>query len=68
MLSIGEIAQATGVSRRMLRHWEDAGLLEPAYVDPGTGYRRYAASQTGRVLPSRRSASSGSGSQTLRPC
>lgn len=49
MWSIGEIARSTGVSRRMLRHWERFGLVEPAAVDPATGYRRYAASQVGRV-------------------
>jgi DNA-binding transcriptional MerR regulator len=49
MLSIGEIAHATGVSRRMLRHWEDAGLVAPASVDEHTGYRRYARTQVGRV-------------------
>lgn len=49
MLSIGEIAHFTGVSRRMLRHWEDAGLIAPAAVDEYTGYRRYARTQVGRV-------------------
>lgn len=49
MLSIGEIAQSTGVSRRMLRHWEGEGLLTPAATDPVTGYRRYQESQLGRV-------------------
>lgn len=49
MLSIGEVAHATGVSRRMLRHWEDIGLLAPTAVDEFTGYRRYARSQVGRV-------------------
>ncbi|HIT76579.1 MAG TPA: MerR family DNA-binding transcriptional regulator [Candidatus Avipropionibacterium avicola] len=49
LMSIGELADRTGVSRRMLRHWDDLGLLEPAQVDPVTGYRRYAASQSGRV-------------------
>lgn len=49
MLTIGEIAHSTGVSRRMLRHWERLGLVEPAAVDPVTGYRRYAAGQVGRV-------------------
>lgn len=49
MLSIGEIAHATGVSRRMLRHWETAGLIAPAEVDDVTGYRRYARSQVGKV-------------------
>jgi DNA-binding transcriptional MerR regulator len=49
MLSIGEIAHFTGVSRRMLRHWEEAGLIVPASIDEHTGYRRYARSQIGRV-------------------
>lgn len=49
MLSIGEIAHRTGVSRRMLRHWEFEGLLAPAGVDPVTGYRHYQSSQMGRV-------------------
>lgn len=49
MLSIGEIAHFTGVSRRMLRHWEEVGLIVPASTDEYTGYRRYARSQVGRV-------------------
>ncbi|WP_331253813.1 MerR family transcriptional regulator [Modestobacter sp. VKM Ac-2978] len=49
VLSIGELAHRTGASRRMLRHWEEIGLLVPAEVDERTGYRKYSASQTGRV-------------------
>jgi DNA-binding transcriptional MerR regulator len=49
MLSIGEIAHTTGVSRRMLRHWEQAGLIAPVSVDERTGYRRYSPTQVGRV-------------------
>lgn len=49
MLSIGEIAHSTGVSRRMLRHWEQEGLLSPALVDPVTGYRSYQNTQLGRI-------------------
>lgn len=49
MLSIGDLAHATGVSRRMLRHWEHERLLTPAAVDPSTGYRRYRDSQIGHV-------------------
>lgn len=49
MLSIGEIARITGVSRRMLRHWEGSGLIAPAAVDEHTGYRRYSRTQVGRV-------------------
>ncbi|MGL4175985.1 MAG: MerR family transcriptional regulator, partial [Dermatophilaceae bacterium] len=48
-LRIGQVAHATGVSRRMLRHWEDAGLLAPAAVDPVSDCRWYAPSQVGRV-------------------
>ena len=49
MLSIGEMAHRSGVSRRMLRHWEQEGLLAPAEIDPWSGYRRYQVSQLGRV-------------------
>jgi DNA-binding transcriptional MerR regulator len=49
MLSIGELAYRTAVSRRMLRHWEEVGLLAPAEVDAWTGHRRYAPHQAGRV-------------------
>ena len=49
MLSIGEIAHSTGVSRRMLRHWEEAGLIVPAATDEHTGYRRYALGQVSRI-------------------
>jgi DNA-binding transcriptional MerR regulator len=50
MLSIGELAHRTGVSRRMLRHWEESGLLAPAQVDPSSGRREYEPRQAGRVL------------------
>jgi DNA-binding transcriptional MerR regulator len=49
MLTIGDIAHRTGVSRRMLRHWEAEGLLSPAAIDPASGYRRYTDAQAGRV-------------------
>jgi DNA-binding transcriptional MerR regulator len=49
MLSIGEIARITGVSRRMLRHWEETGLIIPASIDEDTGYRRYSPAQVGRI-------------------
>jgi DNA-binding transcriptional MerR regulator len=49
MLTIGDLAHRTGVSRRMLRHWEAEGLLVPAAVDPSSGYRRYQPAQVGRV-------------------
>src|ERR1700729_4459513 len=43
--SIGEFARATQVSAKMLRHYHQIGLLEPADVDRDTGYRRYTAEQ-----------------------
>lgn len=45
MLSIGEFARLGGVSVRMLRHYDDLGLLRPADVDEWTGRRRYEVDQ-----------------------
>jgi len=45
MFSIGEFARHGRVSVRMLRHYDAIGLLRPACVDPGTGYRFYQAGQ-----------------------
>ena len=45
MFSIGEFAQLTRVSVKMLRHYDAIGLLPPAWVDPRTGYRWYSATQ-----------------------
>jgi DNA-binding transcriptional MerR regulator len=44
-LSIGRLAQASGLSVKAIRHYERMGLLAPHEVDPSTGYRRYTASQ-----------------------
>jgi DNA-binding transcriptional MerR regulator len=44
-LTIGDFSRATHLSVKMLRHYHDIGLLEPAGVDPGTGYRRYGTAQ-----------------------
>ncbi|UYM07570.1 MerR family transcriptional regulator [Solicola gregarius] len=49
MLSIGAFAQIGQVTHRMLRHWDRAGLLDPAYVDEFTGYRSYDPSQLDRL-------------------
>jgi DNA-binding transcriptional MerR regulator len=45
MFSIGEFARHGRVSVRMLRHYDAIGLLQPASVDPATGYRFYQARQ-----------------------
>jgi DNA-binding transcriptional MerR regulator len=44
-LTIGEFAQLTHLSVRMLRRYHDSGLLEPAAVDPFSGYRYYTTAQ-----------------------
>ena len=45
MYTIGEFARMAQVSRRQLRHWDEIGLLQPAKIDPKTGYRYYSANQ-----------------------
>jgi DNA-binding transcriptional MerR regulator len=44
-LSIGDFSRATHLTVKTLRHYHQVGLLEPADIDPQTGYRRYAAGQ-----------------------
>lgn len=44
-LTIGEFATLSHLSVRTLRRYHEAGLLEPAAVDPFTGYRYYSAEQ-----------------------
>jgi DNA-binding transcriptional MerR regulator len=49
-LSIGDLARATGLTVRALRHYQDLGLLVPAGVDPATRYRAYGPEQLERAL------------------
>ncbi len=44
-LTIGDFARASHLSIKTLRHYHRIGLLEPAEIDPGTGYRRYGTDQ-----------------------
>lgn len=43
---IGEIAKIYSISVQTLRHYEDIGLLKPAYIDSLTHYRYYGYEQT----------------------
>lgn len=45
MFKIGEFSKLTQVSIRMLRYYDEAGLLKPAKTDAWTGYRMYSAEQ-----------------------
>ncbi|MEU8179571.1 MerR family transcriptional regulator [Micromonospora sp. NPDC049044] len=49
MFTIGDFARLGRVSVRMLRHYDNVGLLRPAAVDPHTGYRFYRADQLRRL-------------------
>src|SRR5579862_1884077 len=44
-LTVGDFSRATHLSVKTLRHYHQVGLLEPAAVNPDTGYRYYAAHQ-----------------------
>jgi DNA-binding transcriptional MerR regulator len=53
-LTIGEFSKMTYLSVKALRHYHDVGLLEPAEVDPSSGYRRYGAEQVATAQAIRR--------------
>ena len=45
LMTSGEFARASGLSRKALRLYDELDLLRPAEIDSGSGYRRYAPSQ-----------------------
>lgn len=45
MLAIGEFSRITHLSIRTLRHYHQVALLEPAEIDPHSGYRHYTLGQ-----------------------
>src|SRR5262245_19541224 len=44
-LTIGDFSRMTHLSVKTLRHYHDVGLLEPAEIDPTSGYRFYEPGQ-----------------------
>jgi DNA-binding transcriptional MerR regulator len=48
-VSIGEFARLSRLSPKALRLYDELGLLPPARVDPGTGYRWYETGQLKRA-------------------
>ncbi|NNH73267.1 MerR family transcriptional regulator [Nocardia uniformis] len=45
IVAIGEFSRLTHLSVKALRYYHDIELLEPAAVDPSSGYRRYSTDQ-----------------------
>jgi DNA-binding transcriptional MerR regulator/effector-binding domain-containing protein len=49
MFRIGEFSKIAQVSGRLLRFYDELGLLSPAFTDPQSGYRYYSAEQLPRL-------------------
>jgi DNA-binding transcriptional MerR regulator len=49
MFKIGEFSKIAQVSGRLLRYYDEIGLLKPEHTDPWTGYRYYTAGQLPRL-------------------
>jgi DNA-binding transcriptional MerR regulator len=47
-MKIGDIAKKTGVSKSIIRYYEDKGVLPPA-VRTESGYRNYGAAELSRI-------------------
>lgn len=45
LMRIGDLARLSGVSVRMLRHYDRIGVLVPTHVDAASGRRRYSTAQ-----------------------
>ena len=45
LFQIGDVARMFHISTGSLRHYEQAGLLKPEYIDQDTGYRYYSVRQ-----------------------
>lgn len=45
MLKIGDFSKLSRISIRMLRHYNDLGLLIPDHIDEASGYRYYSESK-----------------------
>lgn len=68
-MQIGDLAEATGVSTRSLRYYEQQGLLHP--VRTSNGYRCYPQSAVTQVIQIRSLLASGLSTEVIRcalPC
>ncbi|BDH55288.1 MerR family transcriptional regulator [Tsukamurella sp. PLM1] len=53
LLQIGQVAEATGLSLKTIRHYDEVGLVEPSERSPG-GFRLYTSADVERLLVIRR--------------
>src|SRR5687767_4318493 len=49
MFRIGEFSRIARVSARLLRYYDELGLLRPGVIDSSTGYRYYTSAQLLRL-------------------
>jgi DNA-binding transcriptional MerR regulator len=49
MFTVGEFSRLARVSKRLLRYYDEIGLLRPVQTDKFTGYRYYSAEQMPRL-------------------
>ena len=49
-VSIQALANTCGVSRSTILRMENEGLLNPAYIDPDSGYRYYSTGNLAQVV------------------
>jgi DNA-binding transcriptional MerR regulator len=49
MFRIGDFSRIARVSARLLRFYDELGLLKPAHADPQTGYRHYSVTQLAQL-------------------
>jgi DNA-binding transcriptional MerR regulator/predicted transcriptional regulator YdeE len=49
MFAIGAFSRLSQVTIKTLRYYDEAGLFQPARVDPASGYRFYSAAQLPRL-------------------
>ncbi len=59
MFKIGDFSRIARVSCRLLRYYDEIGLLKPAQLERDSGYRYYSASQCRVSIASSCSRSSG---------
>ena len=65
MLKIGDFSRLSRMSVRMLRHYDELGLLTPLYTDPASGYRYYGPAQLSRANRIRAFRDMGFGLQSI---